>query len=157
MTNTTWKKAASITAVATPVLIIGDVLVKTINNSQGFVTIYSCCAVVIVAALVAIACIRLLRMIPDEKISFPLRIGFCVASFFAIGQNLMFMAHGLHRALTTYTTAGMTLTAIGVFLAVYAINTMITVNGIKMFIDKPWGMIAPMMIACAGANLITIW
>jgi hypothetical protein len=51
----------------------------------------------------------------------------------------------------------MTLAAIGSFLIIYAINTVITINGIRMFKDKPWGMIAPLMIACAGANLISLF
>ena len=149
------EKGSPITAVTAPLLIIGGVLVKMIGSSESMMTAYTRCAAVIVAALVAIACIRLFKMIP-EKIHLLLRIGFCIASFFAIGQNLVFMAQGLYQALTTYATAGMTLTALGFFSVVYAINTLITVNGIRIFIDQPWGMIAPMMIACAGANLITI-
>lgn len=155
MTNTAWRKTASITKAAAPILIISGVLVKRISRSALFVTAYSRCAVVIVAAIVAFMCVRLLKMIPDEKISMPLRIGFCIASFFAIGQNLMFMAHGLYQSLTVFSTTGMTLAAIGSFLIIYAINTVITINGIRMFNDKPWGMIAPLMIACAGANLIS--
>lgn len=157
MTNMIWKKAAPITAIAAPVLIIGGVLVKTIGKSENILTVYTRCAVVIIAAIISFACIRIFKMLPDDNIILPLRIGFCIASFFAIGQNLMFMAYGLYRALTTNTTAGMTLMAIGIFLVVYTINTLITFNGICIFIDKPWGMIAPVLIALAGANLITIW
>lgn len=155
MTNMTWKKAAPIIAVTAPLLIIGGVLVKMIGRSESVLTAYMRCAAVIVAALIAIACIRIFKMIP-ATIHLLLRIGFCIASFFAIGQNLVFMAQGLYQALTTYTTVGMTLTALGIFSVVYAINTLITVNGIRIFIDQPWGLIAPMMIACAGMNLITI-
>lgn len=157
MTNTAWQKTASVTTAAAPVLIIGGVLVKRISSSESLVTTYSRCAAVIVAAIVAFACIRIMKMIPNDKISLPLRIGFSIASFFAIGQNLVFMAHGLYRSLTAFTTTGLTISAIGGFLAIYAINTVITVNGIRMFIDKPWGMIAPLMIACAGANLISVF
>ena len=155
MTNMTWKKAAPIIAVTAPLLIIGGVLVKMIGRSESVLTAYMRCAAVIVAALIAIACIRIFKMIP-ATIHLLLRIGFCIASFFAIGQNLVFMAQGLYQALTTYTTVGMTLTALGIFSVVYVINTLITVNGIRIFIDQPWGLIAPMMIACAGMNLITI-
>ena len=157
MTNTVWRKTASITTIAAPVLIIGGVLLKRISISESLVTTYSRCAAVIVAAIVAFACVRILKMIPEENSSMPLRIGFCIASFFAIGQNLVFMAHGLYRALTAFTTTGMMLTAIGSFFVIYAINTVITVNGIRMFIDRPWGMIAPIVIACAGANLIAVF
>lgn len=105
-------------------------------------------------------CIHVCSLVEDDprkKISMPKRIGFCIASFFAIGQNLMFMAHGLYQSLTVFSTTGMTLLAIGSFLIIYAINTVITINGIRMFKDKPWGMIAPLMIACAGANLISLF
>lgn len=155
MINMTWKKAAPITAATAPLLIIGGVLVRMIGRSESTMTAYTRCAAVIVAALVAIVCIRIFKMIP-ETIYLLLRIGFCIAAFFAIGQNPVFMTRGLYQALTTYTTVGMTLTALGVFSVVYAINTLITVNGISIFIDQPWGLIAPMMIACAGANIITI-
>lgn len=157
MTNSTWRRTTSITTGITLVLIIAGVFVKTISGSESFSTLYTRCAAVIIAVFVAAACVRLYKLYPNEEISIPLRIGFCIATFFAIGQNLVFMGYGLYRALTTFGTAGMTLTAIGGFLVVYVINTVITINGIRMFIDKPWGMIAPLMIACAGANLITMW
>ena len=157
MTNMIWKKTAPFTAVAVPVLIIGGVLVKTIGKSENILTVYTRCAVVIIAAIIAFVCIRIFKMVPDDNIILPLRIGFCIASFFAIGQNLMFMARGLYRALTIYSTAGMTVAAIGIFLVIYAINTWFTVNGICIFIDIPWGLIAPVLIALAGAKLITIW
>lgn len=157
MTNMTWRRSNQITTIATLLLIIAGVLVKMINGSDSFVTLYSRCAAVIIAAIVAVTCIRLFKRYTDDTLSLPLRIGFCIASFFAMGQNVVFLAYGLYRTLTTFSTAGMTLTAIGGFLIVYAVDTVITVNGIRMFIDKPWGMIAPLMIACAGANLITLW
>lgn len=157
MMNMTWRKAAPITTAATMILIIAGVIVKMISGAESFVTLYSRCAAVIIAVFVAVFCIRLYKLYTDDKISKPLRIGFCIASFFAIGQNLVFMAYGLYRSLTSFETVGMTLTAIAGFVIVYAINTVITANGIRMFIDKPLGMIAPLIIACAGANLINLW
>lgn len=157
MTNMNRRKAARIISGSAPILIVVGVLVKTVSGSESFITLYSRCAAVIVASIVAAACIRMFRLYTDDHISLPLRIGFCISSFFAIGQNLVFMAYGLYRSLTTYSAAGMTMTAIGGFLIVYAVNTVITVYGIRLFIDKPWGMIAPLVIACAGANLISMW
>lgn len=157
MTNMTGKKITPITTIATPVLIVAGVLVKTSRGAESFVTLYSRIAAVIIAAFVAYGCIRLYKRYTDEKLGVPVRTGFCIATFFAVAQNLVFMAYGLYRSLTMFDTAGLTITAIGGFLIVYAIDTVITVNGIRMFIDKPWGMIAPMLIACAGANLINLW
>lgn len=111
---------------------------------------------IVLLLAIAVICYLIARTI--ENLSLGLVIVNSVGCGLVLAQNAVFLVYGLYRSLTVYPNdAFLTILAVGGFVLIYIIDTVITVAGISLSKDKPWSSFVTIVIAVMGLFLSLKW
>ena len=146
-----------IAAIVFVLIVIAGAIRGGAKGLADFIEKYYIILGIVLLVVIASICFCIFKLI-SEKLSFANRIINCLASGLALAQNAGFLVYGLYRALTVYSNdAFLIVLALGGFVLVYIIDTVITVAGISLSKDKPWSPLVTVAIAGLGLLLIVEW
>lgn len=145
-----------VAAIVFVLIVIGGAIKGGAKGVADFIEKHYIIIGIILLLSIAVICYLIARTI--ENLSLGLVIVNSVGCGLALSQNAVFLVYGLYRSLTAYPNdALLTILAIGGFVLIYIIDTVITVAGISLSKNKPWSSLVTIVIAVMGLFLSLKW